>query len=172
MLSALGVGEYAEHVNSALIGLLDSIPEDKMDWCPQPELWNFRGILMHIPMARHHWLAGIIGDGEAIPDVVRECQTKSGMKEQLILSSARLQRFISNAALLDAEYAGEWDGKPWRHSGHWIAFQLLEHDIHHRATIFDYLALLGLPHPSFETLTFSNSDAASKSALVGSHSRT
>lgn len=169
MLNASGIGGYIEHVNNALIELVDSVPEDKMDWSPQPDFWNFRGILMHIPMTRHHWLAGIIGDGEPIPDVLRECQTKSGLLEQLVQSSARLQGFISKRTLLDAEYSGEWDGKPWRHSGHWIAFQLLEHDIHHRATIFDYLALLGLPHPSFETLTFSASDGASRGALVGSH---
>jgi len=32
---------------------------------------------------------------------------------------------------------------PWV-TGDWIAFHLLEHDIHHRADIFHYLALLGI----------------------------
>jgi uncharacterized damage-inducible protein DinB len=36
-------------------------------------------------------------------------------------------------------------------TGHWIAFHLLEHDIHHRADIFHYLALLGIETPSVGT---------------------
>ena len=31
--------------------------------------------------------------------------------------------------------------------GHWIAFHLLEHDIHHRADILHYLALLDVAVP-------------------------
>jgi uncharacterized damage-inducible protein DinB len=36
-------------------------------------------------------------------------------------------------------------------TGHWIAFHLLEHDIHHRADIFHYLALLGIETPDVGT---------------------
>jgi uncharacterized damage-inducible protein DinB len=36
-------------------------------------------------------------------------------------------------------------------TGHWIAFHLLEHDIHHRADVLHYLALLGVEHPDVGT---------------------
>ena len=36
-------------------------------------------------------------------------------------------------------------------NGHWIAFHLLEHDIHHRSDIFHYLALLEIEHPEVGT---------------------
>ena len=32
-----------------------------------------------------------------------------------------------------------------------IASHLLEHDVHHRADLFHYLALLGIEHPEVET---------------------
>jgi len=38
-----------------------------------------------------------------------------------------------------------------RKSAQRIAYHLLEHDIHHRADIFHYLALLGIEHPQVET---------------------
>jgi uncharacterized damage-inducible protein DinB len=42
-------------------------------------------------------------------------------------------------------------GEPYSFSGHWLAYHLLEHDVHHRADIFAYLALLGIEHPQVET---------------------
>ena len=41
--------------------------------------------------------------------------------------------------------------KPRRRTGHWVAFHLLEHDIHHRADMFLYLALLGIEPPQVWT---------------------
>ena len=43
------------------------------------------------------------------------------------------------------------DGNREQKPGHWIAFHLLEHDIHHRADIFHYLALLEIEHPQIGT---------------------
>jgi uncharacterized damage-inducible protein DinB len=47
-------------------------------------------------------------------------------------------------------YEDDW-GEPVRFNGHWLAYHLVEHDIHHRADIFHYLALLGIEHPQLET---------------------
>ncbi|MDE3094599.1 MAG: hypothetical protein KGK07_01185 [Chloroflexota bacterium] len=53
--------------------------------------------------------------------------------------------FLADDRLLDAEYA-DFSGPPL--SGHWIAFHLLEHDIHRRADVLHYLALPGVDAPS------------------------
>lgn len=55
--------------------------------------------------------------------------------------------FLRDQVKLDTTYDG--DGRPV--TGHWIAFHLLEHDIHHRADIFHYLALLGIETPDVGT---------------------
>lgn len=48
---------------------------------------------------------------------------------------------------LDATYRDlKWKEAPLR-DGHWVAFHLLEHDLHHRAEILLYLALLGIETP-------------------------
>ena len=143
----LDIARYWAPVNEQVIELLDLIPDHKLEWSPKPELYNFRGILIHISSARHTWMTRDVKDGETSPDVMQKGQTKEGMKEQLRLSWARMERFLSNQEQLDAMYdlPHEPGGVP-RRDGHWLAFHGLEHDIHHRADIFHYLALLGVDH--------------------------
>jgi uncharacterized damage-inducible protein DinB len=140
----LDITRYWAPVNQQLIGLVDLIPDDQLDWSPKPELHNFRGILIHISSARHTWMTRDVQDGEETPDVLQEGQTKDGLKEQLRLSWARMERFLRDAGKLNATY-DIMRGAEQR-DGHWLAYHGLEHDIHHRADIFHYLALLGIDH--------------------------
>ena len=55
--------------NEGLIRLVDYIPDDKLNWSPKPELWNFRGILLHVANARDNWLGGAVKDGVDAPNV-------------------------------------------------------------------------------------------------------
>jgi uncharacterized damage-inducible protein DinB len=59
-----------------------------------------------------------------------------------------LEAFLHDAEKLDATYHND---RGETATGHWIAFHLLEHDLHHRADIFHYLALLGIETPSVGT---------------------
>jgi len=135
-------------MNEGLIKLVDYIPEDKLDWSPKEGLWNLRGIVIHISMARHNWMAHDVKDGEETPNVLRDGQTKEGMKGQLQLSWDRMERFLADPTKLAAVYSGRFDDAL---TGHWLAYHGLEHDIHHRADVFHYLALLGIEHPDVGT---------------------
>ena len=143
----LDITAHWGRLNDSLVGLVDYIPEDRLDWSPREDMWNFRGILAHTAFVRHNWLGIDVKDGETTPDVFGSLETKEGVKEQLQLSWARVERFLSEQAALDKVYEGE----PSSYSGHWIAFHLLEHDVHHRADIFHYLALLNIEHPEVGT---------------------
>lgn len=147
----LDITTHWSRLNDELIRLVDYVPDDKLDWSPKRELWNFRGILIHIPTARYNWLARDIKDGEPTPDVLREAQTKDGMRRHLRSSWERLQRFLSDQRKLDAVYEGIGDGEAHSFTGHWLAFHGIEHDVHHRADILHYLALLGIEHPEVGT---------------------
>ena len=133
--------------NEQLIRLVDYVPDDKINWSPKPELWNFRGILLHIAATRDGWLGGI-GDGIEAPNVWRTVRTKEEIKAAYARTWERVARFLSNQARLDAQYEVQDEGEPPElASGHWIAFHLLEHDIHHRADILIYLTLLDVELP-------------------------
>lgn len=134
-------------VNDELIELIDRLPDDKLNWSPKPELWNTRGIVLHICLGRHGMMQAIIEDGLQSPDLLLEVQTRAGMKEQLAVSWERMTSFLSSPEQLAHEYPAEFEGKTVGLSGHWLAFGQLEHDVHHRADIIHYLGLLGIPHP-------------------------
>ena len=145
----LDITGYWAPLNEQVIALIDLIPDDKLNWSPKPQLYNFKGILIHMAAARHGWMARDVQDGETTPDVLREGQTKDGLKQQLRLSWARMERFLRDPQRLDAVFVDAFDGT--RRNGHWFAYHGLEHDIHHRADIFHYLALLGVEHGDIST---------------------
>ncbi len=150
--TALDIAENWSRLNDTIVALVDYVPEDKLDWSPREDLWNFRGILAHIAFTRHHWLGNVVRDAEAFKDsdVFSNLRTSADVQQVIRESWDRVDRFLSDRAKLDASYQGS-DGADDLLTGHWIAFHLLEHDIHHRSDIFHYLALLGNEHPDVGT---------------------
>ena len=144
----LDIGAHWGRLNDTLIQLVDYIPDDKLDWSPREDLWSFRTILSHVSSTRQNWLTPEGVDREVILATV---STKDDIKTLLLESWARVERFLSEQRYLDRVYEGERDGQKYSFSGHWIAFHLLEHDVHHRADVLHYLALLEIEHPEVET---------------------
>jgi uncharacterized damage-inducible protein DinB len=138
--------------NSDLIRLVDYVPDDKINWSPKPDLWNFRGILLHIAAARDGWLGGEMRDGVDALNVYQTVRSKDEIKAAYARTWERLSAVLADQKRLDAEYETQDPGEPVdMRSGHWIMFHLLEHDIHHRADIFHYLALLDIETPDVGT---------------------
>ncbi len=154
----LQITKHWADLTDHLIEIVEAIPEDKLNWSPSPELWNFKGILFHIMGARHGWLADTIRDGEGMPDYIHLGQTKEGLKEQLRLSWERMARFLSDPKKLDAVYeppSGPAPIPPYDRTyldppvfnGYWIAYHRMVHDIQHRGDILGYLEQLGIELP-------------------------
>ncbi len=146
--SKLDIAPRWGQLNDTVIALVDHVPDDKMDWSPREDLWNFRTILSHISSTRDNWLTPQGVDREAVLATVK---TKDDVKERLRQSWKLVEAFLSDQRYLDRVYEGTRAGVDYSFSGHWIAFHVLEHDIHHRSDIFHYLALLGIEHPEVET---------------------
>jgi len=140
-------GQWAK-LNDTLVALVDCIPDDKLDWSPREDLWGFREILSHVSSTRGNWLTPEGVDSEAVLATVK---SKDDLKRLLRESWPQVERFLSQQRYLDRVYEGTRGGQEYSFSGHWIAFHLLEHDIHHRADVFHYLALLGTEHPDVGT---------------------
>ena len=94
---------------------------------------------------RDRRLANGVQDGEPYPNVWQTARTKDDLKRELDRRYQRLTRFLTNAVQLDATYPDP-DYPQSLRSGHWLAFQLLEHDIHHHAELLQRLALLDIAH--------------------------
>ena len=144
----LDVGTHWGRLNATIAGLVDYIPDDKLDWSPREDLWSFRTILSHVSSTRQNWLTR---EGVYREDILAAVSTKDDIKTLLLESWARVERFLSEQRYLDRVYEGIRGDVSYSYSGHWIAFHLLEHDVHHRADIFHYLALLEIEHPEVGT---------------------
>jgi uncharacterized damage-inducible protein DinB len=140
----LAITPYWQAVQDDLERIVDLIPEGKIDFSPKPELWNFRGILIHVSDARDRWMDRDVQDGEGYANIWTTARTKDDLKRELRRSWQRMNRFLANRSQLDKSYVSDYDGRTY--DGHWIAFHLLEHDVHHRAELMQRLALLDVEH--------------------------
>ena len=138
-------------LNDMLIELVDIVPDDGMDWSPKPELWGFRRILVHLCDAREEWMTRAINDGEPNTGDYASVRSKDAIQEALRRTWDRIERTFTDPAKLDASYKDRWWDKAPLRDGHWVAFHLLEHDIHHRADLLLYLALMGVETPQVWT---------------------
>jgi len=142
---ALAITPYWASVQEDLLRIVDLIPKGKMGFTPGEELWNSNGILVHVSDARDSWMTRAIQDGEPYPNIWTTARTREDLKRELVRTFERIQRFLANRAQLDKVYPSDDPAHPDR-DGHWIAFHLLEHDIHHRAELMQRLALMGVKH--------------------------
>jgi uncharacterized damage-inducible protein DinB len=148
--AVLDIVEQWGRLNDSIVALVDVVPDDRVDWSPRDDLWSFDEILKHIAAARHVWLGDRVKDGEATPENAGS-SNKEGLKQQLQESWLRMDRFLSSQTMVDKDYESERGGKLFKFSGNWLAFHLLEHDVHHRSDVFHYLALLEIQHPEIGT---------------------
>ena len=144
----LEVADRWRSLNDTLLTLVDRIPDDKLDWSPREDLWGFRTILSHVSSTRQNWLTA---EGVDREEALATVGNREHVRDKLRESWVRVERFLSEQRYLDRVYEGSREGVEYSYSGHWIAFHLLEHDIHHRADVFHYLALLDVEHPEVET---------------------
>jgi uncharacterized damage-inducible protein DinB len=147
----LDIAENWDRLNDTIIDLVDYIPENKLDWSPQDDLWDFHHVLSHLVFTRHGWMGNSVTQKIKPEEIHEAMATRAGSQEALRRSWARVRRFLSDETSLNRLFEGEVEGQSYSHRGHWIAFHLLEHDIHHRSDIFHYLALLKIEHPDVGT---------------------
>ena len=147
----LDIAEHWGRLNDTIIDLVDYIPENKLDWSPQDDLWDFHHVLSHLVFTRHGWMGNSLTQKIKPEEIHEAMATRAGSQEALRRSWARVRRFLSDEGSLNRLFEGEAEGQSFSHRGHWIAFHLLEHDIHHRSDLFHYLALLKIEHPDVGT---------------------
>jgi uncharacterized damage-inducible protein DinB len=136
----LNIASYWDAVQNDVLAIVDLVPKGQMGYSAHPGMWNFQGLLMHVADARETWLTRDIRDGARDIDIWKNVRSREEIRSALEQSYARLQAFLANKAQLDAQYHSEWRD----FDGHWVAFHLLEHDIHHRADMLHHLAMLDI----------------------------
>ncbi len=129
---------------------LELTPEDKLNWAPAEKMITLGNLFLHISECSDGWYDEVI-KGKKYTELAfadKPCPPKEKIKEYLELHWERMERFFAEPEeVLSKTYSIEHEGKTHHLEGYWIFTHLLEHDIHHRSQINQYLRILGIVPP-------------------------
>lgn len=167
----LDFGPGWQTTNANLVELVDLFDGEQLVWVPRSGEWPAWVIFAHLISARYHGPIASPEDMAHLRDIPQNCRTPHGIKQELDVSWDMLARFLCDRDKLDALYdSGSpapasqlppppllgsveralkgmdlgYVDRPDEYSGHYIAYHRFAHDLHHRATLIDYLSQLGV----------------------------
>ena len=127
---------------------LDLAPVDKLDWAPAKDMMSLGNIFLHISETSDWWYGEVMKGNESKELTTGSLPPKSEIAERMNTHSARMERFFAEPTeALVRIYDLQRRDRVFTYSGYWILTHLLEHDIHHRSQINQYLRILGITPP-------------------------
>ncbi|MCJ7457481.1 MAG: DinB family protein [candidate division Zixibacteria bacterium] len=141
---------WRESLKPTLNQALELAPIDKLDWAPADKMIPLGKLFIHISEASDWWydevMKGKTLTGRAYAD--KPSPAKETIAHYLETHWERMERLFSEPSeVLGKTYKIEHEGKTHSLDGYWIFTHLLEHDIHHRSQINQYLRILGIAPP-------------------------
>ncbi len=158
-LMAFQIKLWRERIKPSIIKSFDSAPDNKLDWAPAHEMITLGGLFTHISECSEWWLDQVIYGGksqivvkdkgkEPVNAPPRQSGTRIEIARFLDIHWTRLERFFAcEPSILKRNYRVAGREKTHIYDGYWIFTHLLEHDIHHRSQINQYLRILGIVPP-------------------------
>lgn len=139
---------WFDEVKPPLMKALEIAPVDKLDWAPAVKALSLGNVFMHIAEASMWWIGKFI-DGIEYEDLTPgPSLNKDKIKAMLDDHWSRLESFFDRCPEISRNvYPHSWKGKEYKLTGSWVMMHLLEHDIHHRSQINQYLRILGIEPP-------------------------
>lgn len=135
-------------IKPPLMQALELTPDDKLDWSPKPGMIKLGDIFYHISECSAWWICTLIDKEAPPPDAPSTGLTKKILTEMMEKHWQTLENFYSRCPeILENTYEYADKEKTHKFTGQWIMFHLLEHDIHHRCQINQYLRILGITPP-------------------------
>jgi uncharacterized damage-inducible protein DinB len=130
---------------------LEITPEEKLAWSPAPGMINLGNIFLHIAECSDWWYDEIMKQRKSLelssaPNA--PLPAKSQIQAYMTIHWERLERmFAEPPDVFKKSY--KVIGRTQEHvfDGYWVFTHLLEHDIHHRGQINQYLRILGITPP-------------------------
>ena len=145
---------WREWIKKNLYEALELTPDDKLDWMPAENMLTLGQIFLHIAQTSDWWYDDFM-KGDPVVELAtkgQKCPPKATVKKHLDEHWERMEQFFAEPPeVLEKEYyrEGEHRGRQFkvRKNGYWLFAHLLEHDIHHRCQINQYLRILGIKPP-------------------------
>ncbi|HVP35516.1 MAG TPA: DinB family protein [Terriglobales bacterium] len=141
---------WRESLMPTLNKALELTPEDKLNWAPAEKMIALGKLFLHIAECSDWWYDEVMKGNKAteLAFMDKPCLPKEKIKYYMKIHWERMERFFADSPeVLSKTYPIEHEGKTHHLDGYWIFTHLLEHDIHHRSQIHQYLRILGITPP-------------------------
>jgi uncharacterized damage-inducible protein DinB len=142
---------WREDVKPSLTKALDRAPEAKLNWAPADGMITLGNIFLHISECSDWWFDEVMNKNKAVelvPAPGSAARSKADIVKYMDIHWQRMERFFqSDPRILVAEYRYSGRTQTYTSTGYWIFTHLLEHDIHHRSQINQYLRIMGIEPP-------------------------
>jgi uncharacterized damage-inducible protein DinB len=143
---------WRDKVKPSIVKSLECSPDDKFGWTPADGMIALGNLFTHISECSEWWLDQVIGNNRQVKNPATAA--KPGAPSRIVISRymdthwERLERFFeADPSILKNSYKVAGREKAHNFDGYWIFTHLLEHDIHHRSQINQYLRILGIVPP-------------------------
>ena len=142
------VSLWRKYIQANINEALELTPEDKLGWAPAAGMLTLGQVFAHIAETSDWWYDEVVRKNISVELASKTVASKAELKKHLQIHWARLERFFAEPPeALGKTYSFVDKGKTWSFTGYWIFTHLLEHDIHHRCQIHQYLRILGIKPP-------------------------
>ena len=145
---------WRERIKRTIYEALDLTPEDKLDWRPAEKMLTLGQVFLHIAETSDWWYDDFM-KGDPVVELstnVSKCPPKDQLRKYLDEHWERMERFFDEPpeALAQVYHReGVYEGREYKidFDGNWVFTHMLEHDVHHRCQINQYLRILGIQPP-------------------------
>lgn len=145
-----------------LLQAVTSLPVDRFDWKPRPEMLTGRETILHIAETERWWIDHVVGGKPYEDYVLPRSDPAQGWEAAYDAPDhaallAVLEEWHKPTQRWFGQPAGDLGrvitfqpqkGPERRYTLHWILDHVQEHEIHHRAQLNLYLRLMGIKPPS------------------------
>ena len=142
---------WRESIKPTLDKALELVPDNKLNWVPSGGMLTLANIFLHISETSDWWYEEVIKGRkwqELVPSNETPAPTKAEIARHMKNHWERLERFFAeNPQILTKSFQIKRREGPFNYDGYWVFTHLLEHDIHHRSQINQYLRILGITPP-------------------------
>jgi len=139
---------WSESIKPTVNQALELTPKDKLDWAPAEKMITLGNIFLHISECSDGWYDEVIKGKHSTEPAKDICPPKEKIAEHLENHWKRMERFFAEPPeVFGKVYTIEHQGKSYSLDGYWVFTHILEHDIHHRSQINQYLRILGIAPP-------------------------
>jgi uncharacterized damage-inducible protein DinB len=132
--------------------LLAAIPEDKLDWSPNVKMRSFGDVIRHLIWSEAQFVGATITGKYAPPSfesLQRDCPSLDSLRERWTHLHQECLDGLTNmaAADFDRHIPSPYDPARTLPAVLVLSFHV-EHELHHRSQLIQYLSFFGMPAPS------------------------